>query len=93
MGAAVALILGEFGATVHTVDLKKPSVPHASFHVTDLSKPEQAWPLVLLNRPLNNVVTGSRRIEHRAEKIVGLGHKASSTDAWLCWIASKRQIN
>lgn len=41
MGQATAKILGELGAAVHTVDLREPTVPHASFHQTDLSDPRQ----------------------------------------------------
>ena len=41
MGEATARILGELGAEVHAVDIKKPSVPHAAFYETDVSEPEQ----------------------------------------------------
>lgn len=37
MGEQVARILGELGARVHIVDLREPSVPHASFHPVDLA--------------------------------------------------------
>lgn len=36
MGEQVARILGELGAKVHIVDIREPSVPHASFHRCDL---------------------------------------------------------
>ncbi len=41
MGEATARILGELGADVHAVDIKKPSVPHVAFYETDVSQPEQ----------------------------------------------------
>jgi NAD(P)-dependent dehydrogenase (short-subunit alcohol dehydrogenase family) len=41
MGAAATQILSDLGAHVHVVDLQPPTVPHASFHATDLSDPEQ----------------------------------------------------
>jgi NAD(P)-dependent dehydrogenase (short-subunit alcohol dehydrogenase family) len=41
MGEATARILGELGANVHAVDIKKPSVPHVAFYETDVSLPEQ----------------------------------------------------
>jgi NAD(P)-dependent dehydrogenase (short-subunit alcohol dehydrogenase family) len=36
MGEATARLLGELGAEVHAVDIRKPSVPHAAFYETDL---------------------------------------------------------
>lgn len=41
MGEATARILGELGARVHAVDIKKPSIPHVAFYETDISQPEQ----------------------------------------------------
>jgi len=41
MGQATAQVLGELGATVHAVDLRTPSVPHAAFYPTDLTDLEQ----------------------------------------------------
>ena len=41
MGEATARILGELGATVHAVDVREPSIPHASYHPTDLADPDQ----------------------------------------------------
>jgi NAD(P)-dependent dehydrogenase (short-subunit alcohol dehydrogenase family) len=42
MGEAVARILVDLGAEVHGIDIKEPSVVGlASFHATDLRKPEQ----------------------------------------------------
>ena len=41
MGEAVARILGELGAEVHTVDLNEPSTSSHGFYRTDLSEPEQ----------------------------------------------------
>jgi NAD(P)-dependent dehydrogenase (short-subunit alcohol dehydrogenase family) len=41
MGEAVVRILGELGAKVHVVDIKRPTVPHVQFYQTDLSEPEQ----------------------------------------------------
>ena len=36
MGEATARLLGDLGAEVHAVDIRKPSVPHAAFYETDL---------------------------------------------------------
>lgn len=41
MGEATARILHRLGATVHAVDVKEPSIPHATFHQTDLADPDQ----------------------------------------------------
>ncbi len=41
MGAETARILGELGANVHAVDLRKPTSPCVAFHATDLSDPGQ----------------------------------------------------
>src|SRR5208283_680589 len=41
MGEATARILGELGARVHAIDLKRPAIPHEHFLQTDLSQPEQ----------------------------------------------------
>jgi NAD(P)-dependent dehydrogenase (short-subunit alcohol dehydrogenase family) len=41
MGEATARILGDLGAEVHAVDVKKPSVAHAEFYPTDLSRPRE----------------------------------------------------
>lgn len=39
MGEATARILGELGADVIAVDVKRPTVPHVAFHETDLRDP------------------------------------------------------
>lgn len=41
MGQATARILGELGARVHVVDMNEPSIPHETFHRTDLTQPDQ----------------------------------------------------
>ncbi|MDT3439238.1 MULTISPECIES: SDR family oxidoreductase [unclassified Pseudofrankia] len=41
MGQATARVLGDLGARVHAVDVRKPSVPHVGYYETDLSRPEQ----------------------------------------------------
>jgi NAD(P)-dependent dehydrogenase (short-subunit alcohol dehydrogenase family) len=41
MGEAVARILGELGARVHVVDIKRPSIMHARFYPCDLADPAQ----------------------------------------------------
>lgn len=41
MGRSAARILGELGAHVHAVDLNEPSIPHETFHRTDLADPSQ----------------------------------------------------
>ena len=41
MGEALARILGELGAKVYVVDIKRPEIPHEQFYSTDLSDPEQ----------------------------------------------------
>jgi NAD(P)-dependent dehydrogenase (short-subunit alcohol dehydrogenase family) len=38
MGEATARILGDLGARLHVVDVKKPSIPHEAFYETDLSQ-------------------------------------------------------
>jgi len=39
MGEATARILGELGAEVHTLDVRRPAVPHAEFYEVDLRDP------------------------------------------------------
>jgi NAD(P)-dependent dehydrogenase (short-subunit alcohol dehydrogenase family) len=39
MGEATARILGELGAEVHAIDVRKPEVATAAFHETDLKEP------------------------------------------------------
>ena len=41
MGEATARILGELGARVHAIDIKRPGISHERFLQTDLSQPEQ----------------------------------------------------
>jgi NAD(P)-dependent dehydrogenase (short-subunit alcohol dehydrogenase family) len=41
MGEATVRILGQLGARVHVVDVNPPSVPHESFHATDIADPDQ----------------------------------------------------
>jgi NAD(P)-dependent dehydrogenase (short-subunit alcohol dehydrogenase family) len=41
MGEATARVLGELGARVHAVDIRPPSVPHETYHETDLADPAQ----------------------------------------------------
>ena len=41
MGEATTRILGDLGAEVHAVDVKEPSVAHAAFYPTDLSRPSE----------------------------------------------------
>jgi NAD(P)-dependent dehydrogenase (short-subunit alcohol dehydrogenase family) len=41
MGEATARILGEMGARVHVVDIKRPTIAHEAFYQTDLSDPGQ----------------------------------------------------
>ncbi len=40
MGEATAQILGDLGAEVHILDVRKPTVPNAAFHETDLADPK-----------------------------------------------------
>ncbi len=39
MGEATARILGELGAEVHALDVRRPAVPHAAFYEVDLRDP------------------------------------------------------
>jgi len=39
MGEATARILGELGAEVHALDVRRPAIPHAAFYEVDLRDP------------------------------------------------------
>lgn len=55
MGEAVARVLGQLGARVHVVDIKRPSVPHERFYETDLSDPDQVDGTVAALRELGAI--------------------------------------
>jgi NAD(P)-dependent dehydrogenase (short-subunit alcohol dehydrogenase family) len=46
IGEATARILGDLGARVHAVSLHRPSVPHETFHGTDLGRLDSVAPTV-----------------------------------------------
>ena len=62
IGEATARILGELGARVHAVGRHRPSVPHESFHETDLARLDSIAPTVRALRavgPIDHVFCAS----------------------------------
>lgn len=84
MGEATARILVELGAEVHAVDVKEPSVAHAAFYPTDLSRPSEVDASVAALR-------GGRAITHLFS-CAGVSHTLGPLQCMLVNYVGARQL-
>jgi NAD(P)-dependent dehydrogenase (short-subunit alcohol dehydrogenase family) len=84
MGQATARILGELGAKIHCVDLKKPALAHERFYATDLSKPEEVTATVARLRAIGPI--------HYLFNCAGISHELGALPCMLVNYIGTRQL-